>query len=148
MNKIHTLSITCVSGSYLSHAYRFVLALPAESTLDELASCILEVVDFDGDHFSSFYLANGPHGKRSWCTASGEWDADADVPDIRLCDIFPLGRHKKLYYDYDPGASWRFEIVRKGRETNAVAGQPYPCLVLEEGVKPQEYGADEDDGAW
>lgn len=65
MNKICTLSVTCVSGRYLSQAYRFVLAVPAESTLDELATCILEVVDFDGDHLSIFYLANGLRGKRT-----------------------------------------------------------------------------------
>ncbi|HEX8479592.1 MAG TPA: hypothetical protein VF663_14720 [Telluria sp.] len=146
MNKICTLSITCAAGRHLSQAYRFELALPVQSNLDELASCILEVVDFDGDHLSSFYLANSPHGKRTWFTASGEWNGDASIPDARLCDIFPLGRHKKLYYDYDPGASWRFEIVRKGRETEAAAGRSYPCLVLEEGVKPQEYGVDEEAG--
>ncbi len=146
MAKICTLSITCVSGRHLSQAYRFEFALPAQFTLDELASYILEVVDFDGDHLSSFYLANSPRGKRTWFTTSGEWGEDADVPDIRLCDIFPLGRHRKLYYNYDPGASWCFEIVRKDRETDAVAGRSYPCLVREEGVKPQEYGADEEDG--
>lgn len=146
MTKICTLSITCVSGRHLSQAYRFELALPAQSTLEELASNILDVVDFDGDHLSSFYLANGPNGKRTWFTANGDWGEDADVPDTRLCDIFPLGRNKKLYYDYDPGASWCFKIVRKGRETDAVAGCSYPCLVLEEGVKPQEYGVDEEDG--
>ena len=148
MNKIFTLSVSCVAGMHLSQAYRFVLALRAESTLDELASCILDVVDFDGDHLSSFYLANGPRGKRTWFTTDGTFDEDTGVPDTRLCDIFPLERHKKLYYDYDPGASWRFEIVRKGRETNAAAGQSYPCLMLEEGVKPLEYGAGEDDGFW
>lgn len=146
MNKILTLSITCISGSYLTQPYRCVLALPVESTLDDLASCILDVVDFDGDHLSCFYLANVPRGKRTWF--GGEWGEEADVADTRLCDIFPLERRKKLYYEYDPGASWRFDIVRKGREADAVPGQSYPCLVLEEGVKPQEYGPDEDGGSW
>ena len=145
MDTIQTLSVTCISGAYLAQAYRFVLALPSESTLDELASCILDVADFDGDHFSTFYLANGPRGKRTWFTTTGEWDEDADAPDIRLCDILPLSKHKKLYYAYDPGSSWVFEIVRVGRETKAAAGQSYPCLVLEEGVRPHEYGAAEDD---
>ena len=39
---------------------------------------------------------------------------------IRLCDIFPLGRNKKLYYVYDFGSSWCFEVVKKGRETAAL----------------------------
>lgn len=145
MTKICTLSITCVSGRHLSQAYRFELTLPAHSTLDELASYILEVVDFDGDHLSGFYLANNPRGKRTWFTTLGEWDGGTDVPDTRLCAIFPLGPHKKLYYDYDPGASWCFEIVRKGRETDVVAGTSSPYLFLEEGVRPLEYGVDEED---
>jgi hypothetical protein len=54
-----------------------VLALPVESTLDELASYILGVVGFDGDHLSSFLMANGPRSKRTWFSASGEWDEGA-----------------------------------------------------------------------
>lgn len=152
MNEILTLSVTCISGRYLSQAYRCVMALPAEYTLDELASYILEAVDFDGDHLSGFYLANSPRGKKHCLTTSGEWAEDTDVAETRLCDIFPLEKNKKLYYEYAPGASWRFEIVKKGPQTNAAARQSYPCLVLEEGVKPQEYGADDDDddddGSW
>ncbi|MBD8529542.1 MULTISPECIES: hypothetical protein [unclassified Massilia] len=147
MDKIFTLSISCIAGAYLSQAYRFELALAAESTLDELASYILDVVDFEGDHLSSFHLANGPGGRRTWLTARGAWDEDdEEARDLRLCDLYPLEKHKKLYYDYDPGARWCFEIVRKGRATNAVAGQDYPCLLREEGVKPLEYGADGVDG--
>ncbi len=71
------------------------------------------------------------------------WDIDAST--TRLCDIYPLGRYKKLYYRYDLGTEWNFEIVRKGWETGAVEGQTYPLLVIEEGVKPVEYG-DADDG--
>lgn len=145
MDHILTLSISCVSGRHLAQPYRFELALAPQSTLDELASHILEIVEFDGDHLSSFYLANSPRGKPTWLTADGMWDEDADVPPLRLCDIFPLGRHKKLYYEYDFGASWCFEIVKKGKEMPAVAGRVYPCLMLEEGVKPEEYGADEDE---
>lgn len=63
MNHIHTLSITCVGGVYLVHPYRFVLAMPAQATLDELGSCVLSQVDFDGDHWSGFYVANTRRGK-------------------------------------------------------------------------------------
>jgi hypothetical protein len=142
MNKIHTLSITCLAGRHLSQAYRFVVAMPSEATLDDLAFCILDTLDFDGDHLADFYVANTPRGKRTWFTPSGDWEDGGNDLNPRLCDIFPLEKHKKLYFEYDPGASWRFEIARTGRETNAVAEQAYPYLVREEGVKPLEHGAD------
>jgi len=107
MDKIFTLSISCIAGAYLSQAYRFELALAAESTLDELASYILDVIDFEGDHLSTFHLANSPGGRRTWLTARGAWDEDdEEARDLRLCDLYPLEKHKKLYYDYDPGAGW------------------------------------------
>jgi len=74
-----------------------------------------------------------------------EPEEDAGASTARLCDIYPLGRHKKLYYRYDLGTEWNFEIVRQGRETVALDGAAYPMLVMEKGVKPVEYG-DADDG--
>ena len=145
MSKILTLSIACIGGRYLTEAYRFTLDVPADSTLDDLASFILGMVDFDGDHLSAFYVANGWRGKKTWFTADGEWDEDDDdMWDIRLCDIFPLGRNKKLYYVYDFCSSWCFEILKKGRETAALVGQEYPCIVSQQGTKPSEYGTDPD----
>ncbi|WP_305822329.1 IS1096 element passenger TnpR family protein [Massilia brevitalea] len=143
MNTILTLSITCISGAHLVEDYRFVLALQAESTLEELGACILEVLDFDGDHLSEFYVANTPHGKRAWSTKLVEPEGDTDDWQTRLCGLYPLGHNKKLYYRYDLGAEWQFEIVRKGRETSALEGQAYPVLVMEEGIKPLEYGDDD-----
>lgn len=146
MSGIFTLSIACIAGRHLTQEYRFVLDVPAVSTLDDLASFILGMVDFDGEHLSEFYVANGLRGKKTWFTADGEWgDDDSDMWDIHLSNVFPLGRNKKLYYVYDFGASWCFEIVKKGRETTALVGLGYPCIVSQEGVKPMEYGHDRDD---
>lgn len=145
MSTIHTLSIACVSGRYLSQEYRFTLEVSTDFTLDELASLILRTVDFDGDHLSCFYLANSAYGKKTWLTRDGEWDpSDSAVWHRCLADIFPLEKHKKLYYEYDAGASWRFQITKKGREKNAQAGVAYPRVIAQEGVKPLEYGPDED----
>jgi len=103
MSSVLTLSITAVSGAHLAADYRFVLALQAESTLDELEACILHVLDFDGDHLLQFYAANTPHGKRVWSTGLSDLGEDVDASTTRLCDIYLLGRHKKLYYRYDLG---------------------------------------------
>ncbi len=144
MSKVYTLSITCVAGRYLSEKYGVVCEVPADFTLDRLASLILHVVGFDGDHLSEFYVANSLRGKR---VELGDSDDD-DTATLRLCDIFPLAPRKKLYYTYDFGASWRFEIVPKGKLASAQDGLQYPRPVSQEGAKPREYGPDDNDDCW
>lgn len=144
MSAIFTLSIECVGGMYLEGPYRFVIEAPVEWALGDLASHILEMVDFEGDHLAEFYLANGPHGRKTWLTPNGEWAADdAGVMDIRLSAIFPLPKNKMLYYFYDFGASWRFQITKRGKETRRQPGFEYPRIVSETGLKPKEFGDDE-----
>jgi hypothetical protein len=147
MSGIFTLAIECVGGRHLNAPYKFVLAVLVESTLGDLASSILGMLDFDGDdHLDEFYLANNQRGKRTWLTPAGAWDEDGEhVKALRLADIFPLPKNKKLYYLYDLGACWRFQISKQGKQTEALADTPYPCVVSETGTVPQEYGDDEDE---
>ncbi len=147
MSGIFTLSIECVGGRYLTAPYQFVTDVPVELTLGDLASYILGMVDFDeDDHLDEFYMANNNRGKKTWFTPTGEWDDDdAHVMDLRLSEIYPLPRNRQLYYFYDFGASWCFRIIKQGRQTVSLAGQEYPCLVSETGVKPKEFGDEEFD---
>lgn len=146
MNGIFTLAIDCVGGRHLKEPYQFVLEVPVESTLGDLASYILGMLDFaDDGPLDEFYLANSTRGKKTWFTPDGEWDEDdAHVMVVRLSEIFPLPKHKKLYYLYDFGASWRFQISKQGRQTEALAADMYPCIVSETGNKPKEFGDAED----
>lgn len=146
MSGIFTLLIECVGGRYLNGPYGFVIDAPVELTLGELASHILGMVEFDGDHLAEFYLANGLGGKKTWFTPNGEWnDDDVRVMDMQLSEIFPLPKHKKLYYIYDFGASWCFQISKRGKETTWQPDIEYPCLLSETGLKPLEFGDDDDD---
>ena len=148
MSEIFTLSIACVSGMYLTEDYSFVQNVSTDYTLGELASDILAMAKFDGDHMAEFYVANGPRGKKTRLTADGEWDGDDSAMwELPLSGIFPLAKHKKLFYIYDFGASWIFEIRKKGKATLPVAGLKYPYLVSEEGTRPVEYG-DPDGDSW
>jgi len=142
MSGIFTLSIVCVGGRYLEEPYQFLTKAPVELTLGELASHILEMVNFDrDDHLDQFYLANGIRGQKTWFTPDGEWDDDdAHVMDMQLSAIFPLPKHKKLFYLYDFGASWRFQITKRGKETPSQPKIEYPCTVSETGSKPKEFG--------
>ncbi len=146
MNGIFTLVITCVGGRYLDHPYQFVLDVSVESMLGDLAGAILGILDFeDDDHLDTFYLANSVRGHPSSLTADGEFgEGGADVMDLRLCEVFPLPKNKKLYYLFDFGASWCFQITKQGKQKAALASTEYPCIVSETGTKPKEFGDDED----
>ena len=147
MSAIFTLSIACVGGRHLKEPYQFVIEAPVALTLGDLASHILRIVDFEEDnHLDEFYLASGRGGKKTMLTPNGEWDADdAHVMALRLCEVFPLPKHKKLYYLYDFGASWRFQNTKQGRQTEALPANAYPRVVSETGVKPREFGDDWDE---
>jgi hypothetical protein len=147
MSGIFTLTIKCVGGRYFKEPYQFVIEAPVELTLGDLSSYILSMVDFEeDDHLDEYYLANDTRGKKTWFTPDGEWDEDdAHVMDIRLSEVFPLPKHKKLYYFYDFGASWCFQITKQGKQTEALPVNEYPCIVSETGVKPKECGDDEDE---
>lgn len=146
MSGIFTLAIDCVGGRYLNESYRYVIETPVELTLGELASHILGMLEFEEtDHLDEFYLANSLGGKRTHLTPDGEWDDDsAQVMKIPLSAVFPLPKNKKLFYLFDFGASWRFQITKQGRQTEAQPGTEYPRVVSETGVKPKEFGDDED----
>jgi hypothetical protein len=146
MSEIVTLSIQCVRGMYLEEDYGFILEIPVDSTLDNLAYEILDAVDFDGDHLSEFFLANTLRGTRTYFTSDGEpGEDDEAMRGRRLSEIFPLDKNKKLFFVYDFGASWTFQITKKGKLMTARADTDYPYIAEEYGRKPLEYGRDEDD---
>jgi len=146
MHEIFTLSIVCVGGMYLEEEYAFVTEAPVDATLSDLASLILKTVAFDSnDHLDAFYLGTASSGRQTSLNPDGDWDDDARVFRMTLSEVFPLPKNKKLYYLYDFGASWRFQITKRGKATMGQPGVAYPRIVSETGVKPKEYGEDEDD---
>lgn len=137
MPNIFTLDIKCIAGMYLIEPYEFNIQVPTDWTLADLADCILRTLDFDGDHLSQFCVAASPRGGKTLLD-SGESTV------LRLDTVFPLPKHKKLFYLYDFGASWWFQISKKGKLTAALPSVEYPRLLAEHGTKPLEYGADDD----
>lgn len=140
MQKILTLDIKCIRGMYLMEPYKFRTHAPAAWTLEDLERHILRTMDFDGDHMAQFHLAATARGRQ---TLLGP-DDGADYADSMLEAIFPLPKHKKLFYLYDFGASWLFQISKHGKSIAMLRGVTYPRLISKEGVKPLEYGGDDD----
>ena len=61
-----------------------------------------------------------------------------DFRRIQLRDIWPTGR-KKLYYLFDFGDNWTFEIRKKRGTREPENNIKYPLVVKAIGPNPQQY---------
>jgi hypothetical protein len=139
---IITLKITCVGGAYLVESCVRVIEIDDESSLFNLHGAIQDAVDFGRDHPFDFFLAHVPQGNRQPLSEAEEWeDREGAFLRIPLQDVFPTGR-KRLYYLFDFGDCWTFE-VRKARGSKlAEKGAAYPRLLGSEGPNPIQYPCD------
>ncbi len=137
---IYTLSIECVCGAYLDDQFLRIVEVSSDMTLGELHLFILDLAKFGDDHLSTFYIANTSRGKKIWFTDTGDWEEENDAMwNIQLNKIFPLGPHKKLYYWFDFGDDWIFEIRKKSEKKFSSHPVKYPRLIHKEGPEPIQY---------
>jgi hypothetical protein len=138
---ILTLTIDCVWGAYLKETCIRVIEIEEADTLYDLHDAIQDAVNFGRDHPFEFYLANSssPWAERRWLSEKEEWgDKEGDFCRIRLMDIWPTGR-KKLYYLFDFGDNWTFEIRKKRGTRKPENNIKYPRVVKAIGPNPQQY---------
>jgi len=110
------------------------------ASLLDLHGMIQDAVSFDRDHPFEFYTANSasPWAEKNWITLAEELDEKVDAfAGTQLKHIWPLGR-KKLYYWFDFGDAWIFEI-RKMRSTKADALLDTPQIIGRVGPDPEQY---------
>ena len=139
------LKVVCIRGRFLTDECVRIVAMDDASSLYDLHDMIQDAVSFERDHLFTFYTANSgsPWAERHRIAVTEDWDEMADVFDrTKLRDIWPLDR-KKLYYWFDFGDDWIFEI-RKMRLTKADASLPTPTVLERIGPDPQQYPVLED----
>ena len=134
------LRIECVRGMYLKEECLRVIAMDDSASLLDLHEMIQDAVSFGRDHPFEFYVANSasPWAEKTWVTLAEDWGEKEDVfAGTQLKNIWPLGR-KKLYYWFDFGDDWIFEI-RRMRPSKADASLPVPQIVERSGADPEQY---------
>lgn len=135
------LKIECVSGWHLEETCIRVIEIDENMDLLDLHEAIQDSVNFDRDHPFVFYLANSPspfaHKQR--LTEDDEW-RESSFAEIKIKDLYPLGR-KKLYYLFDFGDNWIFEIRKARGAKNPQAGAKYPRVIEAIGPNPEQYPA-------
>jgi len=139
---IITLRVECVWGMYLQEECVRVIEIEDSASLLELHTAIQDSVEFDYDHLFEFFAGRNYGQRKLLFVDSIDWEYEAEVLDnIALEEVYPLPKSLKLYYHFDFGADWYFEI-RKSRK-KPVPPDPaveYPRVVESIGPDPPQYG--------
>ena len=96
-------------------------------TLSQLHNYIQEIVAFDDDHLHEFYLGKNPRNK-----------SGAIPENVKLNEIYPI-TGLKLYYLFDFGDCWLFQIKKSRKRLAAEAKAKYPRIIKSTGVNPEQY---------
>jgi len=111
------------------------IELDDSSTFEDLHYVIQQSVEFDNDHLYEFYLATSDRSRNRSVISSYE---DSDT--ITLKSFFPIPSGKKLFYLFDYGDNWVFQVsLPRKAPFSAVSGVNYPQLINETGEKPVQY---------
>ena len=117
------------------------IAIPAESSLDELAECIIGAFDFDGDHLYAFQFVERD-GQKLTVEHPRVADAELHTDEIAI-GYLPLQEGESMPFQYDFGADWRFNVkLEKIAPPDPEISSPF--IVESHGEAPPEYGSDEE----
>lgn len=124
---IRTLHIKCVSGAYLEEPFERTIEASEDITLGELHDEIQLLSGFDNDHLFTFFVARGPRGKRSALIETDDYEERHErFYELPLNEIFPLAASMKLFYWFDFGDDWIFQIGIRGKSKSEEKGAKYP----------------------
>jgi hypothetical protein len=136
---VYRLMVECVSGAYLKEPCLRVIEIEGDSTLEDLHLAIQEAVSFDNDHLHDFYAGRNYRHRKLRYSDADEWeDREGVFANLRLCEIYPL-EGLKLYYWFDFGDDWIFEIRKTRGAYPAEPGVAYPRVIERRGPNPEQY---------
>ncbi len=120
-----------------------VIEIDSNASFLQLHETIQDAVAFDNDHLFQFYL--GRHPDQHALTIGGEPSYNGYNPvnryrKISLLGTWPLPIGCKLYYLFDFGDRWLFQI-NKTRHKGKIPqpGVIYPQIIEARGKNPEQY---------
>jgi len=122
--ELYTLSI-CNTWDpvYDKSFWEAIIEVPEISTLFDLHLFIQKITNFDNDHLFEFYAGrNDRNRKINYSENAGNPFHGGDYETIPLMDIFPL-KGLTLYYLFDLGDSWIFEIRKSRKKATPMKGR-------------------------
>lgn len=118
------------------------IQLDATATLEELHWMIQRAFDFGNDHLYAFYMDGKRFSELSYNDPRGGDGPFAD--EITLSDCEELEINRKIFYLFDFGTEWHFDVVLESIETDA---QPLKegKIIESKGDAPEQYPSRGDD---
>jgi hypothetical protein len=104
-----------------------VIEVKENFTLKQLHSYIQDIVAFDDDHLYEFYIGKNPNNKVRTVSKS-----------TTLNEIYPITGYK-LYYLFDFGDCWLFQIKNSRKRLVENSAVKYPRVVKSSGINPEQY---------
>lgn len=114
------------------------------SSLCDVHLAIQKAINFDNDHLFEFYAGKHFRNRKIEFVDPPDLETPFEFIDtfdeITLDQVYPLPKGLKLYYYFDFGDSWIFEI-RKSRKKprEPEPGVQYPRIVEKIGENPEQY---------
>ena len=131
---IETLKIKLLSGM-TDNDWECMVEVPNDYSLYDLHGVIQQAVGFNNDHLFEFAIGRN-YNPRSTIVIG----CDDDGIDEKIDSILPKIKGKKLFYMFDYGDSWLFQISKSRKKSfKANPKIQYPRLTIEIGVKPEQY---------
>ena len=139
---IWTLRIACVRGRYQEDEWVRVVEVDSQTSFYRIHELIQTTIKFDSDHPFEFVAGRNPRHHSPIFDDDPESEDDYDShEDVTLERVFPLPKNLKLYYHFDFGDDWYFEIRRmRGNPKPPEPGVNYPRVVKSVGRNPRQYG--------
>ena len=115
------------------------IEVPDICTLFDLHLFIQKILDFDNDHLFEFYAGRNERNRKiEFSEEPGSPYDGQDYERVLLKEIYPL-RDLKLYYLFDLGDNWLFEIRKIRKKALPQEDTEYPRVVSDNGVKLRQY---------
>jgi hypothetical protein len=134
---LYTLSIDYVGGGYPGEKFQRVIEVPCDMPLASLHGLVKQLTGFSDEKIHDFYVASSIRGKKLWFKRNGQWHGEGESAFTSSIDqIFLCKTKRKLYYSFEFGDNWIFEIGRKGDVVEATADCDYPRVVHSRGMRP------------
>ena len=124
--EIYTLEISFPYDSKDDPWIRIIEVIE-DFNLGQLHDYIQEIVGFDNDHMYEFYIGKNTRNK-----------SGALADHTSLNEIYPITGFK-LYYLFDYGDTWLFQIKKSRKRVVEDVNVNYPRTVKSIGVNPEQY---------
>ena len=116
-----------------------IIEVPDILSLFELHLYIQKIISFGNDHLFDFYAGRNERNRKVvFSEESGSPYEGGIYESLTLKEIYPL-KGLKLYYLFDYGDNWVFEIRKKRKKVIPRRDLLYPRVVSENSIKLKQY---------